>query len=289
TGEIVEILTSTTSKGPNMSWLNFAKSNQARSKIKQWFKRIRREENIEKGKDLVEKEAKKQSINFMDIAKGERYDKLIKKYNFNSLEDIFASIGAGIMSANGVISKLKGEVVEVQSQEKTQTEIEEQIAKTERTTKSKVSNTSGVSVKGLNNLMVRFAKCCNPVPGDDIVGYVTKGRGISVHRSDCSNFKHIVEVRNEKVVEVSWNSVSGENYEAEIEIKAEDSSGYLSEVMMVVSDLKVNLTALNAKTTKTNFVHINMKVKVDSLDKLRELMRKFRKIKGTRDVYRVKN
>ncbi|MGL4656525.1 MAG: RelA/SpoT family protein [Sarcina sp.] len=289
TGEIVEILTATTSKGPNMSWLNFAKSNQARSKIKQWFKRIRKEENIEKGKDLIEKEAKKQSINFTDIAKGEKYDKLMKKYNFNVLDDIFAAIGAGIMSANGVISKLKGELIEVSTPEKTHAEIEEQIAKNERNTKSKAGNTSGVSVKGLNNLMVRFAKCCNPVPGDEIVGYVTKGRGISVHRADCSNFKHIVEVRNEKVVEVSWNSCSGESYEAEIEIRAEDTAGYLSEVMMIISDLKVNLVSLNAKTTKANFAHINMKVKVDSLDKLRELMRKFRKTKGTRDVYRVKN
>ena len=288
TGQIVEILTSTTSKGPNMSWLNFAKSNQARSKIKQWFKRVRREEDIEKGKDFIDKETKKQSITFADFTKGERYDKFMKKYNFNSVEDIFASVGAGMLTANKVISKLKGED-ELQNTEKTNAEIEEQIAKNEKHTKNKVQNSSGVSVKGLSNLMIRFAKCCNPVPGDEIVGYVTKGRGISVHRAVCSNFKHIVKVRNEKVVEVTWNSNSCECYEAEIEIKAEDTAGYLSDIMMVVSDLKVNLVALNAKTTKNNFAHINMKVKVTSLEKLRELMKKFRKIKGTRDVYRVKN
>ncbi|MGL4761639.1 MAG: RelA/SpoT family protein [Sarcina sp.] len=288
TGQIIEVLTSTTSKGPNMSWLNFAKSNQARSKIKQWFKRIRKEENIEKGKDLIEKESKKQSINFMDVAKGERYDKLMKKYNFNVVEDVFAGIGAGIMSANAVISKLKGEVQEVSTLEKTQNDIEEHLAKSEKV-KAKCGNTSGVSVKGLSNLMTRFAKCCNPVPGDEIVGYVTKGRGISVHRADCSNFKHIIEVRNEKIVEVSWNSKNGECYEAELEIRADDTAGYLSDVMMVISDLKVHVTSLNAKTTKNNFAHINMKVKVDSLDKLRDLMKKFRKIKGTKEVYRVKN
>lgn len=284
TGQIVEILTSSSTKGPNMSWLNFAKSNQARSKIKQWFKKIRKEEDIEKGRELIEKECKKQSINFTDIAKGDKYEKLMKKYNFNNIDDIFASIGSGLSSANSIITKLRGEALEHHDKVH---EIEEQIAKN----KSKNKNTkgSGVSVKGLDNLMVRFAKCCNPVPGDKIVGYVTKGRGISVHREDCSNFKHIIEVRNEKVVEVSWTDSNGSCYEAEIEIKAEDTSGYLSEIMIVISDLKVNVTSLNARTTKDNFAHINIKIKVDSLDKLRDLMKKFRKIKGTREVHRVKN
>ncbi|MGL5634445.1 MAG: RelA/SpoT family protein [Sarcina sp.] len=291
TGQIVEILTSTNSKGPNMSWLNFAKSNQARSKIKQWFKRIRKEENIEKGKDLVEKEAKKQSINFMDIAKGDKYEKLMKKLNYNYIDDIFASVGAGVISATNIISKLKDEEVEEVNAEKIKVELEEKKAKSHKNKKikDKKTNDSGVSVKGLDNLMVRFAKCCNPVPGDNIVGYVTKGRGISVHREDCSNFKHIIEVRDEKVVEVSWIAASSGHYEAEVEIIAEDTSGYLSEVMMIISDIKVELVALNAKTTKDNLAHINMKVKIDSVEKLKDLMKKFRRIKGTRDVYRVKN
>ncbi|MGL4991184.1 MAG: RelA/SpoT family protein [Sarcina sp.] len=288
TGQIVEILTSTTTKGPNMSWLNFAKSNQARSKIKQWFKKIRKEENIEKGKELLEKESKKQSLNFMDLAKGDKYEKLLKRYNFNGIDDIFANVGAGIVSANSVVTKLRNHVSE--TNEKVQSDIEEKINKADKNKiKPKQIQTNGVTVKGLNNLMIRFAKCCNPVPGDDIVGYVTKGRGISVHRADCSNFKHIITVKDEKVVEVSWAAMNNGCYEAELEIKADDTSGYLSDVMMVVSDLKVDLSSLNAKTTKNNFIHVNMKVKVDSLDKLRELMRKFRKIRGTRDVYRVKN
>lgn len=287
TGQIVEILTASTAKGPNMSWLNFAKSNQARSKIKQWFKRIRKEEDIEKGKELIEKECKKQSINFMDLAKGEKYDKLMKKYNSNSIDDIFAGVGSGLMSTNSIITKLRGEVLEV-NHEKVQTDIDEQIAKNEKH-KSKNTEKSGVAVKGLSNLMVRFAKCCNPVPGDKIVGYVTKGRGISVHREDCSNFKHIIDVRDEKIVDVDWTNANGGCYEAQIEIRADDASGYLSEVMVVISDLKVDLVALNAKTIKDNHAHINMKVKVDSLDKLRDLMKKFRKIRGTMEVYRVKN
>lgn len=291
TGQIVEIMTSSNSKGPNMSWLGFAKSNQARSKIKQWFKKIRREENIEKGKDLIEKESKKHSVNFTEIAKGERYDKLMKKYNFNSNDDIFAGVGAGIMSATAIVTKLNGESTEsIMASDKAKSDIEEQIAKHEKNKHKTICDSSGVSVKGLNNLMIRFAKCCNPVPGDNIVGYVTKGRGISVHRADCSNFKHIIEVQKEKVVDVSWTNAAGSCYEAEIEIKADDTQGYLSELMMVISETKVEVTALNAKTHNNgNSARINVKVKVDSTEKLRELMRKFRKVKGTRDVYRVKN
>ncbi|WP_297436170.1 bifunctional (p)ppGpp synthetase/guanosine-3',5'-bis(diphosphate) 3'-pyrophosphohydrolase [uncultured Clostridium sp.] len=290
TGQIIEVLTATSSKGPNMSWLGFAKSNQARSKIKQWFKKIRREENIEKGKDLIEKESKKRSINFADIAKGDKYDKLIKKYNFNGIDDIFAGIGAGLMSATAVVTKLKGESTEtILSNEQVKSEIEEQIAKHDKHNHKTVCSSSGVTVKGLDNLMIRFAKCCNPVPGDGIAGYVTKGRGISVHRADCSNFKHILDVQNEKVVEVSWCDSKGSCYEAEIEIKTDDNTGYLSELMMIISEIKVEVTALNAKTHNGNSARINIKVKVDSTEKLRDLMRKFRKIKGTRDVYRVKN
>ena len=287
TGEIVEILTSANTKGPNMSWINFAKSNQARSKIKQWYKKIKREENIEKGRELIEKESKKQSLNFMDLAKGEKYDKLLKRYNFNGIDDIYSSVGTGVISPYSVLSKLKDEEIVQITHEKTQNDIEEQIAKTQKQ-KKKSNNNSGVTVIGLDNLMVRFAKCCNPVPGDKIVGYVTKGRGISVHREDCSNFQHIISVRNEKVVEVSWTKAEGSSYEAEIEIIAEDRTGYLSDVMIAITDVKVNLVALNAKTSKDSRINVTIKVKIDSLEKLKDLMKKIRRIKGTSDVYRVK-
>lgn len=288
TGQIVEILTLTNSKGPNISWLNFAKSNQARSKIKQWFKKSRKEENIEKGRDCIEKESRKQSLNFVDIAKGEKLEKLLKKYNFNTIDDIYASIGNGIVSASTIIAKLKDEHITELDLDKAKAEIEEKITKNEKLRK-KNYNDCGISVKGLDNLMVRVAKCCNPVPGDDIVGYVTKGRGISVHRRDCSNFKHIIEIRDEKIVEVNWQEAKGSTYEAEIEIKSEDRAGYLSDIMAIISDIKVDLVALNAKATKNNMAMATIKVKVNSTDKLRELMRKFRKVKGVHDVYRVKN
>ena len=288
TGQIVEILTSATSKGPNIAWLNFAKSNQARSKIKQWFKKIKKEENIEKGKDLIEKECKKQSITFADITKGEKYDKFVKRYNLNTIDDIYAAVGTGMLSASMTINKLRGEVVPIQTNEKIQNEIKDKIKNQKNNNKKQYSSCS-VQVEGVKNLMVRFAKCCNPVPGDEIVGYVTKGRGVSVHRKDCNNFNNIIATKNEKVVNVSWLDGFDGDFIVELEIKAEDRLGYLSDLMMALTDSKVNLTNLSAKAGKENTVNVNIKVKIDSIEKLKLLIKKIKQIKGTFDVYRVKN
>ena len=288
TGQIVEILTSATSKGPNIAWLNFAKSNQARSKIKQWFKKIKKEENIEKGKDLIEKECKKQSITFADITKGEKYDKFVKRYNLNTIDDIYAAVGTGMLSASMTINKLRGEVVPIQTNEKIQNEIKDKIKNQKNNNKKQYSSCS-VQVEGVKNLMVRFAKCCNPVPGDEIVGYVTKGRGVSVHRKDCNNFNNIIATKNEKVVNVSWLDGFDGDFIVELEIKAEDRLGYLSDLMMALTDSKINLTNLSAKAGKENTVNVNIKVKIDSIEKLKLLIKKIKQIKGTFDVYRVKN
>lgn len=288
TGQIVEILTSATSKGPNIAWLNFAKSNQARSKIKQWFKKIKKEENIEKGKDLIEKECKKQSITFADITKGEKYDKFVKRYNLNTIDDIYAAVGTGMLSASMTINKLRDEVVPIQTNEKIQNEIKDKIKNQKNNNKKQYSSCS-VQVEGVKNLMVRFAKCCNPVPGDEIVGYVTKGRGVSVHRKDCNNFNNIIATKNEKVVNVSWLDGFDGDFIVELEVKAEDRLGYLSDLMMALTDSKVNLTNLNAKAGKENTVNVNIKVKIDSIEKLKLLIKKIKQIKGTSDVYRVKN
>lgn len=288
TGQIVEILTSATSKGPNIAWLNFAKSNQARSKIKQWFKKIKKEENIEKGKDLIEKECKKQSITFADITKGEKYDKFVKRYNLNTIDDIYAAVGTGMLSASMTINKLRDEVVPIQTNEKIQNEIKDKIKNQKNNNKKQYSSCS-VQVEGVKNLMVRFAKCCNPVPGDEIVGYVTKGRGVSVHRKDCNNFNNIITTKNEKVVNVSWLDGFDGDFIVELEIKAEDRLGYLSDLMMALTDSKVNLTNLNAKAGKENTANVNIKVKIDSIEKLKLLIKKIKQIKGTFDVYRVKN
>ncbi|XZL93675.1 RelA/SpoT family protein [Clostridium perfringens] len=285
TGEIVEILTSSSSRGPNIDWLNIANSNQARSKIKQWLRKARREENLERGKEMLEKECKKQSLVFSDLCKGPLYDKLLKRYHLNNVEEIYVAVGEGELLSSTVISKLKENVVKQVTEEELNKNIEEQIAKTERQTKKKQSY--GVTVKGLNNIMVRFARCCNPVPGDDIAGYITKGRGVSVHRKDCSNFKAIVEKQREKVVDVSWGTEKGAAYVAELEVKSEDRMCLLSDVMLVITDSNLSLLSLNAKSGKNGVANINIQVKIDNIEQLKELMKKIRRLQGILDVYRV--
>ncbi|MFR2265691.1 bifunctional (p)ppGpp synthetase/guanosine-3',5'-bis(diphosphate) 3'-pyrophosphohydrolase [uncultured Clostridium sp.] len=289
TGEIVEVLTSNNAKGPNIDWLNIAKSNQAKSKIRSWFKKSKKEENISKGKEVFEKELKKQGVHFADIAKGETYEKFVKRNNINCMDDLYALIGLGAISASSFICKLKDENKskdEKVIEENTNKIIEENIFKAKRKT---VDNTVGITVKGVDNIMIRFAKCCNPVPGDDIMGYITKGRGVSVHRADCGNLKSLIMEDGAKVVDVSWGSSNGRAYIAEIQVKAEDIGELLTDIMGVISELNLQLNAVNAKSAKGRIAYVNIKVKIDSVDILKNLMRKIRHLKGVIDVYRVNN
>lgn len=289
TGQIVEILTSNNSKGPNMDWLNIAKSNQAKSKIRSWFKKAKKEENITKGKEAFERELKKQGVHYADIAKGEGYDKIIKRYNINCMDDLYALIGLGVIVASSFIFKLKEESLakdEKAKEESLNKTIEENISKAEKRNKE---NNYGVTVKGEDNLMVRFAKCCNPVPGDDILGYITKGRGVSIHRKDCSNLQNLVEEDPQKVVDVAWGTAKGVAYMAEIQVKAEDRSGMLSDIMNVIMESKLPLNALNAKSAKSNLAYVNIKIKIDTIEQLKELMRKIKRLIGVIDVYRMNN
>ena len=289
TGEIVEVLTSNNAKGPNIDWLNIAKSNQAKSKIRSWFKKSKKEENISKGKEVFEKELKKQGVHFADIAKGETYEKFVKRNNINCMDDLYALIGLGAISASSFICKLKDENKskdEKVIEENTNKIIEENIFKAKRKT---VDNTVGITVKGVDNIMIRFAKCCNPVPGDDIMGYITKGRGVSVHRADCGNLKSLIMEDGAKVVDVSWGSSNGRAYIAEIQVKAEDIGELLTDIMGVISELNLQLNAVNAKSAKGRIAYVNIKVKIESVDILKNLMRKIRHLKGVIDVYRVNN
>lgn len=290
TGEIVEIITSQNAKGPNMDWLKIANSNQAKSKIKAWFKKAKKEENIDKGKELLEKELKKQGVTFAEIAKGEAYEKLQKRYNIHSIEDVYVVLGIGSITASSFVARLKEENVpdkDKNSKENINKVIEEHIAKAERS--GKKTNNYGITVKGENNLMVRFARCCNPVPGDAVLGYITKGRGVSVHRKDCSNLKNLIATDPNKVVDVNWGMAKGAAYVAEIRVRAEDRIGILQDIMLVISDSGLHLNGLNANSSKGNEALVNIKVKIDSVEQLKELMKKLKRLKGVIDVYRMKN
>ena len=288
TGEIVEIITSQSAKGPNMDWLNIAKSNQAKSKIKSWLKKAKKDENINKGKELLEKELRKQGVILSEITKGDSYERLAKRYNLHNSDDIYAAVGVGSISASAFVSRLKeenlGDKVK-QSDEEIAKNIEEHIAKSDRVNKKEGND--GITVKGESNLMIRFARCCNPVPGDEIQGYITKGRGVSVHRTDCSNLKSLIAYDPNKVVDVSWGMSKGASYVAEVRVKSDDRMGVLSDIMKVITDSGLHLNALNANSAKGNEALINIKVKIDSIEQLRELMKKIRRLKGVTDVFRV--
>ncbi|WP_286907807.1 MULTISPECIES: RelA/SpoT family protein [Clostridium] len=289
TGQIVEIMTSSTAKGPNIDWVSIVKSNQAKSKIKQWFKRAQRDEHIYKGKELIEKEAKRQAVTFSELTKGELYEKFLKRYNLHNQEDIYAAVGTGVVSASMVLGRLKEEVAPDDKQvlENINKTIEENAAKAQKM--KNINKSYGITVKGLSNIMIRFAKCCNPVPGDDIIGYITKGRGVSVHRKDCLNVKELEDNEETRIVEVSWGVSKGTAYTAELQVEAEDRMGLLAEVMLILSEAKISVNAVNAKTLKGNLTVTNIKIKIDSIDQLKDLMKKLRKLKGVLDVYRMNN
>ena len=290
TGEIVEIITSPIAKGPSIDWINIVKSNQAKGKIRAWFKKAKREENIEKGKELLEKEAKRQEFNFGEIAKNANIGDVIKKCSYNSLEDMYAAVGVGDIIASSLIAKIR----EALSPEKKNVlafkdEIE-QITKTFKDNKQKNSDQGmGVTVKGESNLLIRFAKCCNPVPGDEIIGYVTKGRGVSVHRMDCKNVENLIREDESRVVEVNWGTSKREGYAAEIEVRAENRDGLLSEIMDKFSENKIYLYSISASAIKSGIAIINAKVKIQDVDDLKSIMKQIKKLVGVLEVYRTKN
>ena len=290
TGEIVEVVTSNTPKGPSIDWLNITKSNQAKSKIKAWFKRAKKDESIEKGKELLERESKRQGYNFGEIAKGEAIDKIYKRYNFRTLDDLSACVGVGDIMPPTIVNRLR-EVFENKNkpEELTIQDIEEKITKSGNKDDKKQTDFSGLIVKGLGNVLVRFSKCCNPVPGDKIIGYITKGRGVSVHRCDCKNIENLINNEINKVVEVSWGTSEGKGYITEIQIRADDRYGLLSDIMEVITLTKTHLYSINAKTLKDNVALVNIKLRIIDIEHLKELQKKINKLAGVIEVYRIKN
>lgn len=282
-GNIVEILTSQSSSGPSRDWLKIVKSSQAKTKIRNWFKKEEKDENIVKGKDMLEKEVKHEGYRLTELLKENWLKRVAEKLSFESSDDLYAAVGYGSITLPQVVSKLKEFYREHHKDDPKKLAEKEKRMMT--TPKKELKPGKGVVVKGIDNIKVKFSRCCNPVPGDEIIGYVTKGRGVSVHRKDCAN---IIEVDEEqRLIEVEWAETEKTSYKAEIQVKASDRTGLLTEITLLLAEAKLSVSSLNARTQKDNIVNINMTLEIQNIDQLKRLMKKIKGLRGVMDVYRV--
>ncbi|HPT79480.1 MAG TPA: bifunctional (p)ppGpp synthetase/guanosine-3',5'-bis(diphosphate) 3'-pyrophosphohydrolase [Candidatus Atribacteria bacterium] len=283
TGEIVEILTSpSTSHGPSRDWLKIVKTSQAKNKIRQWFKKEKREENIEKGKEMLEREAKRQGFVLSQLVKNEWVEGIFRKYGFHTLDDMYSAVGYGGLTTNQVLTRL----IEEYRKSNDTAEPAGLVPKETRPVREKSSSDNGVRVKGIDNVLVRFAKCCNPVPGDPIIGYITRGRGVSVHRADCINLTDQAVEAN-RLVEVSWAAESKASYNAEIQIIARDRQAILADITNALAEIKINVTAINARTAKNKLAIINLVLEIHDTHQLEKVIKFFGRVKDVLDVFRV--
>jgi GTP pyrophosphokinase len=288
-GDIVEILTSSSVQGPSRDWLNIVKSSQARNKIRQWFKKANREENIQRGKENIERELKKQGLQYSQIFRSEWVDIVLKKYNFNTLDDVFSAVGYGGISSSKIVARLREEYRKtLKAEELSELERDQQLKQErDRERRKKRPPENGVIVKGIENCLVRLSRCCNPVPGDEIIGYITRGRGVSVHRMDCINVTGEREEK-ERLIEVKWYTASSVSYKAEITIMANDRTQLLMEVTNAIGEAKIPLKAMNARTTRDQIAIIGLTLEIVDTEQLEKIIRRLRKVDGVFEVTRSK-
>ena len=284
-GDIVEIITSENSKGPSLDWLKFVKSTSAKNRIQQWFKKERKAENIEKGKEAIERELKRIGIDYADLFKIEYINPMLERYKFKNLDEMYASTGFGTISATKIIARM---LIEYRKEHKEEEKIEEKIEElaTRKPTKNKISNL-GIVVKGIDNCLVKLSKCCNPLPGDEIVGYITKGRGVSVHRKDCVNVNELLKEEN-RIIEVSWAEEEKAKYTVEIEILANDRQGLLADIVQKINESKEKLLTISAKTAKDRTAITKVTLEVDSLESMNRIVKELRKVDSVYEVNRKK-
>ncbi|GAK05258.1 LOW QUALITY PROTEIN: GTP pyrophosphokinase [Geomicrobium sp. JCM 19037] len=286
TGDIIEILTSKHSYGPSQDWQKITQSSHAKNKIKQFFKKERRDENVQKGREAIERELKSQEFSPKEILIGRICKKQADKFSFAGEEDMFAAVGYNGISAKQVVTRLtdKKRQENEQQEKKTVTEAVKEISTPVRTRKSG----AGVSVKGVDNLLIRLSKCCNPVPGDEILGFITKGRGVSIHRSDCPNVVGLEE-DNSRLVPVEWDrdEEKKKSYNVDIEVTGYDRRGLLNEVLHVVAESRTNIHAVNGRSDKNKMAVIDMTIAITNLDHLYKVVDKIKKLPDIYSVRRV--
>ncbi|UZE46210.1 RelA/SpoT family protein [Selenomonas sputigena] len=282
-GDIVSIITNKSNSGPSRDWLNIVASSETRTKIRSWFKKQRKEENIARGMDLMEKEAKHLGYAPKEVLKPKRLELLAKKLNIPQVNDLLAAIGYGGITVNSILSKLI-EMHKKDLQKATTPDISQMLSELKQPLKNRKKKAShGILVEGEGGFLVRLARCCNPIPGDPITGYITRGRGVSVHRSDCPNLLNDMDFS--RVIEVNWDVGLDKVYTVQIEIVCNDKTGMLAELFALPAEMKVNITSLTAKANKSNKTSlVTMGLDVRNSQQVAQIMTKIRRMK---DVYSV--
>ncbi len=283
-GDIVEIITSDKSKGPSRDWLKFIKSTSAKNKILAWFKKAQKAENIEKGKDLIDKELKRIGFSHTNLFKPEYIEPMLDKYKYKNLDEMYAAVGFGANSSVKVIARMLQEYRKEHEEENIEAKIEE-LAKA-RQRRPKPSN-SGIIVKGIDNCLVKLSKCCNPLPGDEIVGYITKGRGVSVHRKDCVNIGELLAEEN-RMIDVEWYEENESSYQVDIEVYSNDRTGLLMDILKEIGTTKAKILGVNTKTTKERIAIMEITLEIENLEELNKAQRAVRKVNSVYEVKRKK-
>ncbi|MBE6020840.1 MAG: bifunctional (p)ppGpp synthetase/guanosine-3',5'-bis(diphosphate) 3'-pyrophosphohydrolase [Clostridiales bacterium] len=296
-GNLVEIITNPNSKGPSSDWLSIVKSTQAKNKIRQWFRKENRAENIEKGRTAIEKAVKRKAYDSKLLLKQPYLLKVAKSYKFPSIEELYVAVGYGGVPSTKVANMLvdmlreeENEELKREQQEITVAEFEKsnQLEEEEKRRHTK-KDATGVNVKGVDGLMIKFAKCCTPVPGDEIVGYITKGRGISVHRKDCANMMSLPEDEKGRFIDVEWDAdaLNKHSFEADIFVLAEDRKRLIMDISIAVQEMDVNVRSMNVKTTKDKKAMFNMTLDITEPDQIRKVLLKIKNVDGIIDAYRA--
>lgn len=292
-GDRIEILTSQNSKGPSRDWLKIVKSTQAKNKINQWFKAELKEDNIIRGRDMIDKYCRNKGINYAELNKPEFMEKVMKRYAYKDWDSVLASIGHGGLKEGQVINKMMEARTKKLEKEKTDATILDTIGDGNKVPviapgKSK----SGIVVKGIDDLAVRFSKCCSPVPGDEIVGFVTRGRGISIHRTDCINVINLPEDEKKRLIEAEWQQPAGaesgkERYTTEIKIFANNRIGMFVDLSKVFTERQIDIKSMNVRTSKQGKATIVMTFDIHGIEELNKLADKLRQIEGVIDIERT--
>ena len=294
-GDRIEILTSVNSKGPSRDWLNIVKSTQAKNKINQWFRNEFKEENIVRGKEMLNSYCKTKSINFSDLNRTEFQEKVQRKYGFRDWESVLAAVGHGGLTEAQIINRMQEEYRKQHKREISDEQILETASagKDKQQDNKKNNRRSGIVVKGLADVAVHFSKCCSPVPGDEIVGFVTRGRGVSIHRTDCINIMQIPEIDRERLIDAEWQQGAAEEatghgrYLAEIKIFGNNRTGLLVDITKIFTERGIDINSINSRTSKKGIATLSISFYTKGKDELTALIEKVRQVESVFDIERT--